>query len=197
MTGEENKEKKGVIGRYLEDRGFGFLQNGVFFHRSGVNEELRPHIRPGLEVNYVETQGEKGPVATITSANDDLEEVQKFNGDYKIVDVRDILLDETVSKIRTTIGDLGVVLVPAMHNRFPESFGEVKKHEEKEVADKIQRHLEETFETAIVVKYDLFSAKKKPDGTEIIGHPFLQEMVPFLWLIRKSNVRLDFRPREK
>ncbi len=197
MTGEEVEEKKGVIGRYFEDRGFGFLQNGVFFHISGVKEELRPHIRPGLEVNYVETQGEKGPVATITSANDDLEEVQKFNGDYTIVDVSDISVEETVNKIRATIDNLGVVLVPAMHNRFPKSFGKVKKYEEKEVADKIQRHLEETFETATVAKYDLFSAKKKPDGTEIIGHPFLQEMVPFLWLIRKSNVHLDFQPRKK
>ena len=161
MTGEEVEEKKGVIDRYIEDKGFGFLQNGVFFHISGVKEELRPHIRSDLEVNYVETQGAKGPVATITSVNDDLEKVQEFNGDYTIVDVSDILLDETVSKIRTTIGNLGVVLVPAMHKRFPKSFGKIRKYKEKEIANKIQRHLEETFETATVAKYDLFSAMKK------------------------------------
>lgn len=59
MTGEKVEQKKGVINKYIEDKRFGFLQNGVFFHINGVKEELRPHIRPGLEVNYVETQGEK------------------------------------------------------------------------------------------------------------------------------------------
>ncbi len=190
MNEENDEEKTGVIKQYFEDKGFGFLRNGLFFHKNNVKKELMPHIRTGLEVNYIETQGEKGPEATITSVNDDLEEIEKFNGDYTINDVKDNLVDDTVNQIKTTIAHSGVVLVPAMHNRFPKSFGEVKKYKEYKVSDKIQKYLTKTFANATVAKFNLFSAMKKPDGTEIIGHPFLQEMVPFLWLIRKSNLSL-------
>ena len=197
MTDEQREEKPGIIKNYFDDRGYGFLENDVFFHVNNVEENLRSHLKSGLKVFYIEIQGSKGIEANLTRAAGELEMIEKFTGEYIVVDPMEILSAKVMEQIRTIILNNGAVLVPGMLNRIPKTFGKIKKNREKEISDKFGKHLVETFETDIVAKYDLFSSKKKPDGTEIIGHPHLQELVPFVWLIRKSNVHLDFRPRNQ
>jgi hypothetical protein len=61
---------------------------------------------------------------------------------------------------------------------------------------KIEKYLKKTFSDSSVANYDLFSAQNKGSITSIIGHPFLQEISPFAWLIRKKSVEVSFNPRK-
>ena len=66
------EEKNGTIGKYT-DKGFGFLENGLFFHIKEIPKEIHAFLESGLKVNYTEVQGEKGPMAKISSTVDGLE----------------------------------------------------------------------------------------------------------------------------
>ena len=194
------EEKIGTITKYT-DKGFGFLENGLFFHISQIPKESHAFLEEGLKVNYTEVQGEKGPIAMISSTVDGLEstevETPIFSGEYTIVDPQKILLEDTIQHIETTIEQNGAILIPGILRRFPNSFGRLKKHKEFDVVDKIEAHLKESFDNLSVSKYDLFRPKKKPDGTSITGHPFLQKISPFAWLIRKKGVDVSFKPRKR
>ncbi|DAC19572.1 MAG TPA: cold shock domain-containing protein, partial [Candidatus Poseidoniales archaeon] len=194
------EEKIGMISKYT-DKGFGFLENGLFFHISQIPEEIHAFLEEGLMVNYTEVQGEKGPVAKISSTVDGLEsaevEAPKFSGEYVIIDPQKILFEDTIQHIETIIELDGAVLIPGILRRFPNSFGRIKKNQEFDVVDKIETHLKEAFDNLSVSKYDLFRPKNKTDGTSITGHPYLQETSPFTWLIRKKSVNVNFNPRKK
>ena len=193
------EERIGKIRTYFPDRGFGFLEeDDLFFHIKSIPETIHPFIEEGLKVNYTKKLGEKGPIAIISSTVDELEsieEIPKFSGEYIIVDPKKILIEETIEEIKTSVDQNGAILIPGVLRRFPNSFGKVRKNEEEDVVGKIEKHLEETFDDLSVTRYDLFRPKKKPDGTSIIGHPFLQTISPFTWLIRKKSVDVSFRPR--
>ena len=202
MTEEEQQEKIGTIKTYFPDRGgWGFLENGLFFHIQETPEEIHPFLEVGLKVNYTEVQGEKGPMAKISSTVDGLEssevETPKFSGEYTIFDPKKILLEDTIQHIETTIEQNGAILIPGILRRFPNSFGRIKKNKEFDVVEKIEAHLKEAFDNLSVSKYDLFRPKNKTDGTSITGHPYLQETSPFTWLIRKKSVNVPFNPRNK
>jgi len=202
MTEEEQQEKIGTIKTYFPDRGgWGFLENGLFFHIQETPEEIHPFLEVGLKVNYTEVQGEKGPMAKISSTVDGLEssevETPKFSGEYTIIDPKKILLEDTIQHIETTIEQNGAILIPGILRRFPNSFGRIKKNKEFDVVEKIEAHLKEAFDNLSVSKYDLFRPKNKTDGTSITGHPYLQETSPFTWLIRKKSVNVPFNPRNK
>ncbi|MGB1567153.1 MAG: cold-shock protein [Candidatus Poseidoniaceae archaeon] len=194
------EEKIGMISKYT-DKGFGFLENGLFFHISQIPEEIHAFLEEGLMVNYTEVQGEKGPVAKISSTVDGLEsaevEAPKFSGEYVIIDPQKILFEDTIQRIETIIELNGAILIPGILRRFPNSFGRIKKNQEFDVVDKIETHLKEAFDNLSVSKYDLFRPKNKTDGTSITGHPYLQETSPFTWLIRKKSVNVNFNPRKK
>jgi len=192
------EEKIGTIKKYT-DKGFGFLENGLFFHISQIPKEIHAFLEEGLKVNYTKELGEKGPIAIISSTVDELEsieEIPKFSGEYIIVDPKKILIQETIEEIKTSVDQNGAILIPGVLRRFPNSFGKVRKYYEEDVVKKIEKHLKETFDDLSVTRYDLFGPKKKPDGTSIIGHPFLQTISPFTWLIRKKSVDVSFRPRK-
>ena len=194
------EEKTGTIVKYT-DKGFGFLENGLFFHITQIPKEIHAFLEEGLKVNYTEVQGEKGPMAKISSTVDGLEstevEIPKFSGEYTIIDPKKILIEDTIQHIETTIEQNGAILVPGILRRFPDSFGRIKKNKEFDVVDKIEAHLKEAFDNLSVSKYDLFRPKNKTDGTSITGHPYLQETSPFTWLIRKKSVNVFFNPRKK
>ena len=194
------EERIGTIGKYT-DKGFGFLENGLFFHIKQIPKEIHAFLEEGLKVNYTKEQGEKGPIAIISSTVDGLEstevETPKFSGEYIIIDPKKILLQDTIQHIKTTIEQNGAILMPGILRRFPNSFGRIKKNKEFDVVDKIETHLKEAFDNSSVSKYDLFRPKNKTDGTSITGHPYLQETSPFTWLIRKKSVNVTFNPRKK
>ena len=194
------EEKNGTIGKYT-DKGFGFLENGLFFHIKEIPKEIHAFLESGLKVNYTEVQGEKGPMAKISSTVDGLEssevETPKFSGEYTIIDPKKILLEDTIQHIETTIEQNGAILIPGILRRFPNSFGRIRKNKEFHVVEKIEAHLKEVFDNLSVSKYDLFRPKNKTDGTSITGHPYLQETSPFTWLIRKKSVDVSFNPRKR
>ena len=199
MTEEEQQEKIGTIDKYFPDRGFGFLENGLFFHIKSTPVEIHPFLEAGLEVNYTEVQGDKGPNAMISSTVDGLEstevETPKFSGDYTIFDPKKISCQETIENIQTTINQNGAILIPGILTRFPNCFRKGMNGVVFNIVEKIESHLKESFAGSTLAKYDLFRPKKKPDGTSITGHPFLQEISPFAWLIRKRSVDVKFNPR--
>ena len=201
MTEEEQQEKIGTIKTYFPERKYGFLENGLFFHIKQIPNEIHAFLEEGLKVNYTKEQGEKGPIAIISSTVDGLEstevETPKFSGEYVIIDPKKILLQDTIQHIKTTIEQNGAILIPGILRRFPNSFGRIKKNKEFDVVDKIEAHLKEAFDNLSVRKYDLFRPKNKTDGTSITGHPYLQETSPFTWLIRKKSVNVSFNPRKK
>ena len=88
-------------------------------------------------VNYKEVQGEKGPIAIISSAVDGLENVE-FNGEYTIIDPQKILFEDTIRDIETVIELNGAVLIPGILSRFPESFGRIQRYKEKKCVNKIE-----------------------------------------------------------
>lgn len=193
------EEKIGTIDTYFSERRFGFFINGLFFHINQIPEKIHPFLEKGLKVNYTIKQGEKGPIAMISSTVDGLEsaevETPIFSGEYTIIDPKKILLEDTIQHIEMTIEENGAILIPGILRRFPNSFGRIKKQEEYYVVDKIEAHLKEAFDKLSVSKYDLFRPKNKTDGTSITGHPFLQKISPFAWLIRKKSVDVPFKPR--
>ena len=193
------EERIGTIRTYFPNRGFGFLEeDDLFFHIKSIPRAIHPFIEEGLKVNYTKELGEKGPIAIISSTVDELEsieEIPKFSGEYIIVDPKKILIEETIENIKTSVDQNGAILIPGVLRRFPNSFGEVRENAEEDVVGKIEKHLQKTFDDLSVTRYDLFRPKKKPDGTSIIGHPFLQTISPFTWLIRKKSVDVSFRPR--
>jgi len=195
MTEEDQEQKIGTIEIYNSDKGFGFLKNGHFFHIKKIPEEIHPFLEKGLKVNYTEMEGDKGPIAIISST---VEKLQKevFNGEYTIFDPQKITCQETIENIQATIEQRGAILIPGILSRFPEDFGEVKKYKEKKLVIKIEKYLKKTFSDSSVAIYDLFSAQKKGSITSIIGHPFLQGVSPFAWLIRKKSVDVSFNPRK-
>ena len=192
------EEKIGTIATYFQDRGFGFLENDLFFHKSSISEKIHPFLEKGLKVNFTKEIGEKGPIAIISSTVDELEnieEIPEFSGEYIIADPKKILVPKTIEEIRTSVYQNGAILLPGILSRFPRSFGKIKKYEEEKLVRKIEKHLEETFNDLSVTRYDLFRPKKKPDGTSVTGHPFLQKISPFTWLIRKKSVDVSFKPK--
>ena len=44
------EEKNGTIGKYT-DKGFGFLENGLFFHIKEIPKEIHAFLESGLKVN--------------------------------------------------------------------------------------------------------------------------------------------------
>ena len=194
------EEKIGSIAKYFPSKGYGFLADKLFFHLNNIPGEIHAFLEEGLKVNYTEVQGEKGPEAKISSTVDGLEstevETPKFSGEYIIIDPKKILLEDTIQHIETTIELNGAILIPGILRRFPNSFGRVRPHAKSDVVEKIESHLKKSFAGSTIAKYDLFLPKKKPDGTLIIGHPFLQETSPYVWLIRKKGVDVSFNPRK-
>ncbi|MGB0476186.1 MAG: cold-shock protein [Candidatus Poseidoniaceae archaeon] len=190
------EEKIGTIKRYVPDRGFGFVEDDLYFHIKDVPLEIRPFLEVGLKVNYKEAKGDKGSIAIISSAVEKLQNVE-FNGEYTIIDPKKITSDDTIREIETSIMGNGAVLIPGILSRFPESFGNVQRYKEKKLLKKIEKYLLETFNDSSVVTYDLFSPSKKGNITAIIEHPFLNEISPFTWLIRKKGVDVPFQPRSR
>ena len=195
MTGNDENEKIGSVRNFNTSKGFGFI-NDAFFHLSTVPDEIKNHIRNGLRVNYREYEGEKGLVAEILSAAEELPEAEPFSGEFTVVDPEQIMLENTIGDMRTILNKNGCILIPGILKRFEQNF-EIEKTKEYNARDKIESYLKRTFREMTVARYDLFSAKKKPDGTTINAHPFLQETSPFLWLIRKHNVEVQFNPRKE
>ena len=58
---------KGVVRRFNNQRGFGFISdsegNNVFVHYTGINGEGFKSLEEGQEVEFDVVQGEKGPQA--------------------------------------------------------------------------------------------------------------------------------------
>ena len=58
---------KGVVRRFNNQRGFGFISdsdgNDVFVHYTGINGEGFKSLEEGQEVEFDVVQGEKGPQA--------------------------------------------------------------------------------------------------------------------------------------
>lgn len=194
MTEEDQEQKIGTIEIYNSDKGFGFLKNGHFFHIKEIPEDIHPFLEKGLKVNYTEMKGDKGPTAIFSSTVEKLQK-EEFNGEYTIFDPQKISCQKTIENIQTTINQNGAILIPGILSRFPEDFGEVKRYKEKKLVTKIEKYLKKTFSDSSVAIYDLFSAQKKGSIASIIGHPFLQEISPFTWLIRKKSVDVSFNPR--
>ena len=188
------EEKIGTIKNYDSNKRYGFLQEGHFFHISDIPEEIHSFLETGLEVKYTEVQGPKGLSAKISSTVEKLQKVE-FNGEYAIIDPKEIVDEDAIKDIETIIDGNGAVLIPGILSRFSESFGEVTKYKEKKVVKKIEMYLKKTFKGSSVANYDLFPPQKKGSLTSIIGHPFLQKTSPFAWLIRKKGVDVVFRPR--
>ena len=118
------EERIGTIGKYT-DKGFGFLENGLFFHIKEIPKKIHAFLEEGLKVNYTKEQGEKGPIAIISSTVDGLEstevETPKFSGEYIIIDPKKILLQDTIQHIKTTIEQNGAILIPGILRKFPNS----------------------------------------------------------------------------
>jgi len=195
MNGENTDEKTGTIENFNATKKFGFV-NDAFFHLNNVTNEIKPHIRNGLSVNYIEETGEKGMVARIVSAVDEVMEAEKFSGSFTVIDPKQIMEVETIERAKIILNQNGSVLIPGILSRFDSNFG-IEKNKEWRTMEKIRSYLERTFSRMTIAKYDLFSAKKKPDGTTINAHPFLQETSPFVWVIRKHNVEVPFNPRKE
>jgi hypothetical protein len=89
------------------------LKTDLFFHKKEIPEEIHAFLEEGLEVNYTEVKGDKGPTAIISST---VEKFQKevFNGEYTTIDPEKILLPETIQSIRTTINQNGAILIPGI-----------------------------------------------------------------------------------
>ena len=58
---------RGVLGRIMTDKGFGFIKaedgNEYFVHRSAVRGAVFETLREGQAVTFDATRGEKGPRA--------------------------------------------------------------------------------------------------------------------------------------
>jgi CspA family cold shock protein len=58
---------KGIVRRFNNQRGFGFISdengNDVFVHYTGINGEGFKSLEEGQEVEFDVVQGEKGPQA--------------------------------------------------------------------------------------------------------------------------------------
>ena len=194
MTGKDEDEKIGSVRNFDTTRKFGFIDD-AFFHLSTVPDEIQRHIRNGFRVHYRESKGDRGMVAEVLSAAEELLEGEFFNGEFTVIDPEHITLEKTIKEIRTIVEENGCILIPGILSRFGPNF-KIEKNKEHNATNKINSYIQQTFEGMTVAKYDLFPVKKRPDGTTINAHPFLQETSPFVWLIRKHNVEVPFNPRK-
>jgi cold shock CspA family protein len=195
MTDNDEREQSGIVRNFDSTKKFGFIDD-AFFHLSTVPDDIKHHIRNGLRVNYREYNGEKGKVADILSAAEELPESEPFSGEFTVVDPEHIMLENMIEQIRAIVEENGCILIPGILKKFEHNF-EIEKTKEHNARNKIESYLKSTFREMTVARYDLFSAKKKQDGTTINAHPFLQETSPFLWLIRKQNVQIQFNPKKE
>lgn len=195
MTKDDENEKIGTIENFNPTKKFGFI-NGAFFHLNNIPNGIKHHIRNGLRVHYRDYKGDKGMVADVLSVAEELQKAEPFNGEFTVLDPELIMLDETIEQVDNIVEKNGCVLIPGILSRFESNF-KIVKNEELDTTKEIESYLKTRFTNKTVARYDLFSAKRKPDGTMINAHPFLQETSPFVWLIRKHNVKVQFEPRKE